>query len=93
MIVSYQVLHASGGMQRVTLDQCLVSKLAVLPDEPSMYFEERPSMFLVPLAKLINSRARPKGIVNANGFMTKALTGEVPHEHRLVFLGTMTSTG
>ena len=53
-------------------------KLALdkLPEDTWKYFEKVPKTILIDIDKLIPSRARPKGIANANKFMLLAYQGD-----------------
>jgi hypothetical protein len=70
-----RLLNEQGNIEFIDLNQWLDGDLQHLPDEPARYFEHHPSSVLVPISKLINSRARPKGIQNANRYMREAFDG------------------
>ncbi|WP_426289731.1 hypothetical protein ACN9MC_35085 (plasmid) [Ensifer adhaerens] len=53
----------------------IAASLAWLPDDPSLYFDLREAHLLIPLAHLVNTRARERGIVNANRHMLAAANG------------------
>lgn len=74
-MTEYRLLNEQGNVEFVSLNQWLDSDLQCLPDEPARYFEQHPWSLLVPVSKLINSRARPKGIRNANRYMREAFDG------------------
>jgi hypothetical protein len=48
-----------------------------LPEDPWKYFKKAPGYKMVPVAKLNTTRARPKGIKNAEKYMKLAYDGEM----------------
>lgn len=67
--------------QRVTkVDLCSADfqPLKVLPEDQVAYFEHLEGVVVLPLAQLMPTRARPKGVRNANVLMKQALDENGP---------------
>jgi hypothetical protein len=60
----------------VTGEMFELLEMKQLPEAPWKYFIKTPGAMLVPLSKLETTRARPKGIANAEPHMARAYTGE-----------------
>jgi hypothetical protein len=75
---SFPTLTDSGAVIDHSLDEALTNSLARLPYGHDGYFVTGPNTFLVPVAALVFSRARPKGIANANSLMMRAAAGDHP---------------
>lgn len=71
----YLILEPDGELKSIALDQDFLSALAVLPEDPALYFDlDQPHQY-IPLGSLVNVWAREKGIVNANLLMQEAANG------------------
>ncbi|WP_224393565.1 hypothetical protein [Ensifer adhaerens] len=57
------------------LNEQIAAELTALPDDPALYFDLCGAHLLIPLDKLVNTRARDKGIVNANRHMQGGAKG------------------
>lgn len=74
--LTYNLLTEDGSVLSETFDSALCAELPSLPEDPWAYFEKPAGTRMVPTDRLINSRARPKGIRNANRLMQAAARGE-----------------
>ena len=74
----YRIQAENGTLGTATLDPGLLAGLTRLPHDPWAYFDNPPGTILLPVDRLINTRARPKGIRNANLFMSQAARGIKP---------------
>lgn len=56
----------------------LIASLETLPVNHAAYFDLSKPHQIIPLNELVASRARHKGVANANVFMRQAAAGEIP---------------
>lgn len=75
MQIIYKIIDEDGVVSSVELDELTAAKLNVLPDRPLDYFQIDDATFFLEVHLLVNSRAREKGIINANDFMGQAAMG------------------
>lgn len=69
---------ALGALVQINLDDEQFQPLAKLPDDLEKYFLVSDTALLVGIPTLLPTRARPKGVKNANALMRDALNGKVP---------------
>ena len=74
----YRILDDHGGVIEAQLDPALLAGLEPLPENPWACFDNPPGTILLPTGLLVNTRARPRGIRNANRFMAQAAAGQIP---------------
>lgn len=67
-----------GKVELGTLPSELKDSLETLPFDHAAYFDLSMPHQIIPIGDLIASRARPKGVANANTFMRQAAAGEIP---------------
>lgn len=77
MSVTYKLLDEDGSIAEATLEREFVQELVFLPDNPTDFFRLEGDVIFLELAALVNSRARPQGILNANGYMRQAANGDM----------------
>ena len=75
MLPTYLTQRPDGAVGEVELTADFTAALAILPDDPSLYFDLSEEHLLIPLEHLVNARARERGIVNANRHMLAAANG------------------
>ena len=71
----YPELSSTNEVIQTELEQVIADQLSDLEDEPASYFDLTQSHVMIELKYLINTRARPSGIVNANKLMQLAKIG------------------
>lgn len=71
----YLTLRPDGAVGEIELNPEIAAELVTLPDDPSLYFDLGEAHLLIPLERLVNARARERGIVNANRHMLAAAHG------------------
>lgn len=71
----YFTLQPGGAIGEFVLKREIAASLAKLPDDPSLYFDLGGPYLLIELRRLVNARARDRGIVNANRHMLTAANG------------------
>lgn len=76
MSLKYLSFRPDGAVGKIELSREIIANLVRLPDNPSLYFDLGEPHLLIPLQKLVNTRARERGIVNANRHMLAAAKGQ-----------------
>lgn len=71
----YPELNSANQVVKTTLEQTIMDQLSVLEDDPRFYFDLTQNHLMIAVKYLINTRARPNGIVNANKLMQLAKIG------------------
>jgi len=66
-----------GEIRTGSIPRHIVSQLSALPYGHASYFDVRGEYKLLRMDRLVASRARPEGIVNANKFMAMAASGQI----------------
>ncbi|MBK5566961.1 hypothetical protein [Ensifer sp. SSB1] len=74
-LLRYLTLEPGGAIGKAAFNREIAALLTRLPDDPSLYFDLGEPHLLIPLEQLVNTRARDRGIVNANRHMLTAANG------------------
>jgi hypothetical protein len=74
----FATLTADGSVEDHEIEAELAAVLKPLPYAPERYFIIGQTTTMVPLDRLVASRARPNGIRNANVLMLQAHQGTIP---------------
>lgn len=75
MTIEYLTVDSEGALAPADEIDGVGLKLQRLEDNPNLYFDLSQAHTLIPLPQLINTRAREKGIANANKLMQEAAKG------------------
>ncbi|MCZ7940565.1 hypothetical protein [Agrobacterium salinitolerans] len=78
MSIVFFSLNENGQLEPFEVEPDVASGLDGLPEDHSKYFDLVDGYEVIPLDKLVSSRARAKGIRNANSFMAAAAAGTMP---------------
>lgn len=70
--IFYWVIDDKIGLVQCQLDPGMVSQLTKLPEKTEAYFDVSMDHEMLPLKDLVNTRARPGGILSANKLMLSA---------------------
>lgn len=78
MPVFYKSVAEGGYVTTFELDATIAVKLTILPEQPRDYFTLDDVTFFLPVQSLVTTRAREKGILQANILMAEAAKGASP---------------
>lgn len=75
MSITFFTLNDNGELEPFEIEKDLVGELKLLREDHSLYFNLDVEHEIIPLCDLVNTRARSKGIRNANSLMAAAAEG------------------
>lgn len=77
MTIVLRIRNESGNVDEMRIDPGLVDRMAPLLEMAAWYFDLSIEHRMIPLGLLVASRARPNGVISANGLMSQAASNLV----------------